>query len=141
GPAAPGGPLPLRRRDRLAGLGGFLLALCLLRLPFRVTVRGVTVARRLLCRSPATPAQAERALRTVRRAARRHPGRAACLELSLGAVLALALTGRSAAWCLGGTGDALRFHAWIEAGRVPVHHPDDGTGAPGNGPLHTVLTL
>ncbi|MFI6764710.1 lasso peptide biosynthesis B2 protein [Streptomyces sp. NPDC050355] len=118
----------LRRRDRAAGLIGLALAVCLLRLPFRVTLRTVTVVKRFLGRRDATEAQAERAVRAVRHAARHYPGRVACLELSLGALMALAPAARGLDWCLGSTGDALRFHAWVEVGRTPVPQPGDSDG-------------
>jgi hypothetical protein len=118
----------LRRRDRVAGLIGLALAVCLLRLPFRVTLRTVTVVKRVLGRRAATDAQAERAVRAVQDAARYYPGRVACLELSLGAVMALAPAGRGLDWCLGSTGDALRFHAWVETGHTPVSHSGDPDG-------------
>jgi hypothetical protein len=138
-PVAVGEGLPARpalRRDRVAAVLGFVLALCLLRLPFRGTLRAVAVLKRLLGRRAATREQAERAVRAVPYAARRHPGRVACLELSLGAVMMLALTGRSLHWCLGSTGDLLRFHAWVEVDHAPVAPPGDPDA---DGPFHEVL--
>jgi Transglutaminase-like superfamily/Coenzyme PQQ synthesis protein D (PqqD) len=128
---------PPRLRDRLAGLTGLVLALCLLCLPFRMTARTVTVVKRLLSRAAATNAQAERAVLAVHHAARCYPGRVACLELSLGAVMALALAGRGLDWCLGCAGDALRFHAWVETDGGPI--PDMTN--PGSGPFREILRL
>jgi hypothetical protein len=41
------------------------------------------------------------------------PARVACLEESVGAVLALALHGRHVVWCHGVSGDPIEFHAWL----------------------------
>lgn len=128
---APEARFRLRRRDRIAGLLGLALALCLLWLSFRAVLRTVSVVKRLLGPRPATGAQAERAVQAVERAAGHYPGRVACLELSLGAVMTLALVGRSVDWCLGNAGHTMRLHAWIEVGRAAVPHPQelDGEGS------------
>lgn len=106
------------RHDRSGATAALVVALCLLRLPFGVTVRMVA-ALTSRCPRPATYAQAEQALAAVRRGARRYPGRVACLELSLAATVRLALAGLGAQWCLGSADDPYRFHAWIEAGAAP----------------------
>ncbi|MFI2291778.1 lasso peptide biosynthesis B2 protein [Streptomyces niveus] len=113
------------RHDRSGATAALVVALCLLRLPFGVTVRMVA-ALTSRCPRPATYAQAEQALAAVRRGARRYPGRVACLELSLAATVRLALAGLGAQWCLGSADDPYRFHAWIEAGGRPVTSPSDG---------------
>ncbi|MGW7658204.1 lasso peptide biosynthesis B2 protein, partial [Streptomyces tendae] len=84
--------------ERCAAAAGLALALVLLRLPFRFTVRAVRLARRVGCRR-LTAAQADALITAVRHASRLWPGRAACMETSLGAVLAAALLGRQLDWC------------------------------------------
>ncbi|MFE4496697.1 lasso peptide biosynthesis B2 protein [Streptomyces niveus] len=113
------------RRNRSGATAALVVALCLLRLPFGVTVR-VVAALTARCPRPATHAQAEQALAAVRRVSRRYPGRVACLELSLAATVRLALAGLGAQWCLGSADDPYRFHAWIEAGGRPVTSPSEG---------------
>lgn len=113
------------RHERAAATAGLLIALCLLRLPFAVTVRAVS-ALTSRCPRRATHAQAADAVTLVRQVARLHPGRVACLELSLAATVRLALAGLSVEWCLGSADDPFRFHAWIEAAGRPVALPSDG---------------
>ncbi|MER5466076.1 lasso peptide biosynthesis B2 protein [Streptomyces sp. NPDC002668] len=113
------------RRSSAAGLFGLLLALCLLRLPFRVSVHTVDVLKQRRGRRPATMHQAEVMLAAVRRAGNRYPGRVACLEDSLGTVLGLALAGLTADWCLGSADDPYRFHAWVEVLGKTVTRPGD----------------
>jgi hypothetical protein len=127
----------LARRHRVAGVLGLALALCLLRFPFRVAPRVVGALKRWRCRRGAGMAEAEAVLAAVRRAGRRHPGRIACLEHSLGAALGLALAGLAVDWCLGYADDPYRFHAWVEVGGALVPHPDDLD----RGPFRRVLTV
>jgi hypothetical protein len=136
GPEAVGGTRP-RWRHRAAGLVGLVAALCLLRLPFRLTTGAVTLLKRRWCRHSAAPEQAASAIVAVHRAAHRYPGRAACLELSLGTVLALALDRLSLDWCLGSAEDPYRFHAWVEVDGCPAVHPDDLE----RGPFHKVFAM
>ncbi|MGW1837729.1 lasso peptide biosynthesis B2 protein [Streptomyces sp. NPDC002067] len=114
--------------ERLAAAAGFALALILLRLPvgkagrFRYTVSGARIARRA-GRRPLNPAQAEALVDAVRHTARLWPGRAACMETSLGTVLAAALMGRRLNWCLGArfSPPPVEYHAWAELpGQGPV---------------------
>lgn len=81
------------RRESAAAAADLGLALVLLRLPFRHTVRAARLARRAGWRS-LDAARAEALVAAVRHTARLRPGRAACMETSLGAVLAAALLGR-----------------------------------------------
>ncbi|MBL1120277.1 lasso peptide biosynthesis B2 protein [Streptomyces sp. 110] len=103
------------RRERAAAAAGLALALVLLRLPFRHTVRA------------------------VRHTARLWPGRAACMETSLGAVLAAALLGRRLTWCLGArfAPPPVEYHAWAE---LPGHGPVGEYTADG-WHRHTALTV
>ncbi|MET4927181.1 lasso peptide biosynthesis B2 protein [Streptomyces sp. PSRA5] len=113
------------RHDRSAATLALLIALCLLRLPFGVTVRAVA-ALTSRCARPATQEQAAAAVALVRHVARLHPGRVACLELSLAATVRLALAGLSTEWCLGSADDPYRFHAWVEVAGRPVTSSSDG---------------
>ncbi|MCX4676730.1 lasso peptide biosynthesis B2 protein [Streptomyces sp. NBC_01433] len=99
--------------ERVAALTGLLLALLLLRLPFRYTVRAVRWAR-IVGRRPAGRAQGEVLVLAVRHAGRWWPGRVACMETSLGAVLAASLLGQRLDWCLGVrfTPPPVEYHAW-----------------------------
>lgn len=120
-------PLPtsrrIRRSDRLAALLAFPVALCLLRLPFQTSSR--LTHRYTSSLPPATREQAAAAVDAAHAAARSYPGRAACLELSLTAVLAAAARGRRLDWCFGFATDPRRFHAWVETDGRPVTHPAD----------------
>ncbi|WP_369383771.1 lasso peptide biosynthesis B2 protein [Streptomyces sp. cg36] len=102
-------------RERLAAATGLALALALLHLPFRYTVGTARLARRI-GRRPLTHERAQALVAAVRHTARWWPGRAACMETSLGAVLAAALLGRRLNWCLGArfAPPPTEYHAWTE---------------------------
>ncbi len=124
--------------ERCAAAVGLALALVLLRLPFRHAVRIVRWARRVGRRSIA-PERAGALVEAVRHTGHLWPGRVACMETSLGAVLAAAVLGRRLHWCLGArfAPPPVEYHAWAEL--------------PGNGPVgeyteagwhhHTALTI
>lgn len=76
-----------------------------------------------MARRAATVAEAEKSILAVRRAAKLWPARVACLEESIAATLALALTGRRATWCHGVATDPIALHAWIEVSGSPVAEP------------------
>lgn len=113
--------------ERLAAAAGLALALVLLHLPFpdevrfRYTVRAARLARRA-GRRPLEAPRAEALVGAVRHTTRLWPGRAACMETSLGTVLAAALLGRRLNWCLGPrlSPPPVEYHAWAE---VPGHGP------------------
>jgi hypothetical protein len=109
--------------DRLVGAAGFAAAAILLRLPFATLLRLVTTIKRLCCRRDATPAEAENAVLAAQMAGRWFPGRAACLEHSLAAVLSAAARGRAVDWCIGGRLAPYASHAWIQAEGRPVGEP------------------
>jgi hypothetical protein len=113
---------PLRLRVSSAVLA-FLITLILLRLPFRVTVWVLTWLRTRWCGQVATAEQALAAIRAVDTVARYHPGRFACLELSLGAVIAMALRRRQLFLVIGVADDPFRFHAWVETHNGPLSFP------------------
>lgn len=81
------------------------------------------VASRRLVQVRARSAEAAQAVTAVRSAARWMPVRVACLEESVGAVVFLALRGRSVTWCHGVATDPYCLHAWIECDGRPVAEP------------------
>ncbi|MDQ3402170.1 MAG: lasso peptide biosynthesis B2 protein, partial [Actinomycetota bacterium] len=103
-------------RTALLAHFGLLIAVCLLRLPFRWTLRLVDVVLHRWCARRSTAAEASVTMAAVTAAANRYPGRAACLERSLGAVVTAAITRRRLTWVLGAAEDPCRFHAWVEVG-------------------------
>jgi hypothetical protein len=126
-PAAPpvGEPVvvdspPPGKSGRSSGVLAFWFALLLLRLPLGRTVRVVRWAQERRCGQVATTAQVEAAIVAAERAARRYPGRAACLELSLAVVMAMILVRRRVDWVIGVADDPYRFHAWVEIEGTPV---------------------
>jgi hypothetical protein len=121
--AMPADEVPVGRRWRRTAPFAFLLALLLLRLPFRTAAAVVTRLKR--SRPEASTADALAALSAARRASRWYPGRVACLELSLTAVLTAAFLGVRVDWCFGFTVDPYSFHAWVEVAGEPVTHPAD----------------
>lgn len=106
--------------DRAAGLLGMTMAvLLLLCAPIRTSI---LLARALahLPGRPATAQQADVLLLAVRRAGRAWPGRAACLEESLGCYFAAVMRGRRVAWVIGARTDPAAPHAWNEAEAVII---------------------
>lgn len=124
GPSRPAEPCSPRLL-RWCALLVLPVVLALVRLPFGVTVGLLGRPRRWWCHRAVTPAEAEAAVRAFGAVARSHPGRLACLELSLGAVLVLALTRRRLALVIGVADDPCRFHAWVDPGERPVNHQSD----------------
>lgn len=109
---------PPPRRELLATLIAFPLAIVLLRLPFSLQT---TVVGRLKATKPLPSIQQTmNALSAARRVGRHFPGRVACVELSLTAVLTISLLGHRADWCFGFTFDPNMFHAWVEIDGSPV---------------------
>lgn len=114
---------------RLASVTAFLvllMAALLIKTPFRMAYATVQFTRRW-CRSEMPVTRAARIVTAIEYSARFYPGRAACMEKSLAAVLMAAFTGRRLNWCLGAAPDPYRFHAWVETGDEPVVAPDDFT--------------
>jgi hypothetical protein len=114
---------PAGGRSRVVALAALALALLLLRLPFRTAVAVVDRLKRH--KRPASSDDVLAALVAARWAGKRYPGRVACLEHSLTAVLTTAFLGARADWCFGFTVDPYSFHAWVEVDGVPVTHPAD----------------
>jgi hypothetical protein len=118
---APVRPVPLTYRA--AGAAGLVLAVLIMRLPFeRATALVAFLGRRA---RPATGQEADAAVAAARRAARWFPGRAACLETSLAAVITARLHGRRLDWCIGARQLPFAAHAWVEAGHGPIGEPAD----------------
>ncbi|WP_143047091.1 lasso peptide biosynthesis B2 protein [Amycolatopsis xylanica] len=103
----------------------FVVALVLTMLPFRWALWFVDTGKRRWCRADATEADLARAVVATERAARRYPGRAACLELSLAAVVAACFARRRVDWVIGVADDPYRFHAWAEVKGVAVLNAPD----------------
>jgi Transglutaminase-like superfamily/Coenzyme PQQ synthesis protein D (PqqD) len=118
------------RADVVVAVFALPAALALLRMRFGRCVSITTeVIRRT--RREASFEEAQRLVAASYDAARWYPGRAACLEISLTAVIAAALRGCRLRWCLGTADDPRRFHAWVEVdGRVvpdPVNRYSEST--------------
>jgi transglutaminase superfamily protein/coenzyme PQQ synthesis protein D (PqqD) len=112
-----------RRSLRAVAYCCLLLAVIFTRLPFQSTYRLVHSTRKSWRQTTPTWERASTIVAAVHLAARWYPGRAACLELSLAAVLLAALLCRRLDWCLGAAADPYRFHAWVETGGQPVPGP------------------
>jgi len=104
------------RGARLALAVGVMLA----KLPFGFTAGLLSAGKRRRCRRDATQAEVARAVLAVGKVARGYPGRAACLELSLAAVVVAAFARRRVDLVIGVADDPYRFHAWTEVHGVPV---------------------
>lgn len=122
-----------------ATVGGFVaLAMALLALrclPLRVVLAIATTIGHLVVR-PAPEPLALDAVASCQRAAHWCPGRAACLENSLAAFIALALQGYRADWCIGCRLGPAEAHAWIEIASGPVGEPDRH-----DRPLHVTVRI
>lgn len=121
--AVPAGETRVDPRRRFVAPVAFALALLLLRLPFRTTARLVAGLKKAKPAASRTDALA--ALGAARWISRWYPGRVACLELTLTAVLTAAFLGARVDWCFGFAVDPYTFHAWIEIGDEPVTDPAD----------------
>jgi|SRR5579871_4122629 len=109
--------------ERFVGAMSLVTAYALLRLPFPMVTKTVPfIGRRA---RPASLPDGQAAVSAVRHAAHWFPGRAACLETSLGAVIAARLHGRRLDWCIGARTLPYAAHAWVEADRHPVGEPPD----------------
>lgn len=121
--ALPADDVRVDTRRRLVAPVAFVLALVLLRLPFRTSAALVTRFKRT--KPEASAADALDALNAARWISRWYPGRVACLELTLTAVLVAAFLGVRVDWCFGFAVDPYTFHAWVEVAGEPVTHPSD----------------
>lgn len=126
---------PVRGGDRILAPLCLTLATALLHLRFGrvVAVAGWTARR---CHRPATEGEAASITTALRHAARHRPGRMACLELSLAAVLLAGLRRHSVTWCIGARLMPYASHAWIEIDGHPVGEP-----AARDRPYHVLLRV
>jgi hypothetical protein len=127
--AAAGPPLPpLEWLRSVMALLLLAVADVMLRCSFRGSCALVRRSRNSWCRSAMPVDRAERSVEALRRAARWYPGRAACLERSLAAVLLAAAVRRRLDWCLGSAPDPFRFHSWVAVAGQLVAAADDDPG-------------
>ncbi|WP_433020149.1 lasso peptide biosynthesis B2 protein [Kribbella sp. CA-294648] len=109
---------------RLAAVPALLIASVLARwLPLRATLAIVRTTKRATGRHPLSRDGAQVVLRARDWAAARFPGRSACMEASLAAVLLAACTGHGVDWCIGCRFNPAQSHAWIEVDYQPVGEP------------------
>lgn len=113
------GARPGRRMSLLAYLG-VLTTLVLLLLPFHLILAIVGVMTRTWCTRPTNIVEALNTVAAVEAAANRYPGRAACLERSLAAVVTAAFLRRRISWVIGVVENPSRFHAWVEVDGLVV---------------------
>ncbi|MEQ3552594.1 lasso peptide biosynthesis B2 protein [Pseudonocardia nematodicida] len=76
-----------------------------------------------VARCPARDTQVVAVLHCVRVIGGVSPFRTACLEETVAAMLALAVTGRRVGWCHGIAADPIRLHAWLRLDGCPVGEP------------------
>lgn len=110
-------------RFRFSALVAFLLTIVLVRLPFRFTSAALSWSRNYWCSRPAAASQALSAAVAIESIGRFYPGRVACLELSLGATVALALRRRHLSLVIGVADEPFLFHAWTNAADGLVSYP------------------
>jgi hypothetical protein len=124
------------RPTAAAEFAALVLALMMLRcLPLRITITIASVIGRLGTR-PATEADALGAIAACKQAADWWPGRAACLETSLAAYIALALRRCRADWCIGCRLGPAEPHAWVETAAGPTGEPNHA-----GRPLHVTVRI
>ena len=93
-------------------------------MPMRVTVAVLVPTMTALGTWAATLTESETLCLAVRRVGLFLPTRVACLEESVGTVVALALRGRHVVWCHGVSGDPIEFHAWLRTQKgEPIAQP------------------
>ena len=92
----------------------------LLLLPFHLMLAIVGVMTRTWCTRPTNTVEALNTVAAVEAAANRYPGRAACLERSLAAVVTAAFLRRRISWVIGVAENPSRFHAWVEVDGLVV---------------------
>jgi hypothetical protein len=119
-PAAPGPPLG----DRLIAIVAHVLVYVLIRLPFP-TLRSALGWVGERCARDATPAEAEIAVAAARWAGHWMPGRAACLENAVTAMLTAAARRRRVRVCVGARTQPYAVHAWTATEAGPAGEPDD----------------
>ncbi|MFB6726350.1 lasso peptide biosynthesis B2 protein [Kribbella sp. NPDC056345] len=94
------------------------------RAPLRLTLAIVRTLKAATRRRPLSRERAEAIIAARDWAADHFPGRSACMESSLTAVLLAASTGHCVEWCIGCRFSPAESHAWIEVDQRPVGEPD-----------------
>ncbi|WP_435172722.1 lasso peptide biosynthesis B2 protein [Actinacidiphila sp. bgisy145] len=105
-----------RARTLTAAAAALAVAFAVTRCGRRGMWRTVTLLSAVCARAvrPATSEQAAGAVNAVRRAGWYSPGRTACLEESVAAVLLLSARRLGVRWCHGVASDPIRLHAWVQ---------------------------
>lgn len=110
---------------RTAGLASVVLAVVLVRLPFRVVMSVLSGLKRI-CTQPASPNDAVLAVAAADVGGRWLPCRVACLERSVAAVIVSVLVARrNVEFCIGVRLHPYSSHAWIAVGGEPIGEPND----------------
>jgi hypothetical protein len=109
--------------DKVRGVVGFVVGYMLIHCMPPLALEGTLKLLRRIMR-PALKEATERHIQSVRWASRGYLGRAACLEVSLGACCASMLTWRMPTWCVGTRFRPVEQHAWLEVDGVPVSEPE-----------------
>jgi hypothetical protein len=122
---------PLSPVQRFAATAGFAIAIAIIHLPIPFSaqlaiVRGVSRLRRQRPRFELSIG----VVAFVRRIARPYLGWVDCYEISLGAFIALALTGNAPDWCWGARFGQLDRHAWLEDAGAAIDHKAVTTDRP-----------
>ena len=110
----------IRKKEALAGVGAFALALFLKRTPLTVTSKTLRTLHRTWAKQEATEEEALHAISAIQSVTRWHIGRVACLEESLAGALLLALQRRKVEWRVGTAFYPVRPHAQIVAAGKPL---------------------
>lgn len=106
------------------------------RTPLRLTLAIIRTLKAATRRRPLSRERAEAIIAARDWAAGRFPGRSACMESSLTAVLLATATGRGVDWCIGCRFSPAESHAWIEVDQTPVGEPDTP-----DRPFHVTIRL
>jgi hypothetical protein len=112
-------------RYTAAASAGFLAAIALQVLPFRVRLDVMRASRRLRPQRP-TLADTRRMVAAVKRVSRFHAGWDECYEISIGALLALALLGKAPTWLLQARFGQIQLHACLEVNDIAIDHESQG---------------
>jgi hypothetical protein len=115
-------------RDKAAMVIGFTAALIILHaLPLNAVLAVMRGARRLRRQAP-TVDSTTHLVACAARLARRYPGKADCLEISVAAFITGALLGKAPGWRLGVAFRPLWRHAWVETGDTAIDHAPQHPG-------------
>lgn len=109
-----------------AALGGILVAAVLPK-SVRHTAfpKALGILQRAWSKADANPDELLQVLQATRRLGDLYPGTLACHEQSMAGAVAAALMRKNVDLVIGAAAEPIRFHAWLEAGGVPVTLDDD----------------